>query len=236
MSRSDAAWPNEPGCCLNGVDNDVDLSPAADCLVQQGFAFAGRYLGGPCYPGVPLSRREARVLSRAGLRILSIYSGANTVATFSCGLQTPIAGVVDGVAAALLARCVGQPCGSAIYLDLEAGQTHPPFVWLSYVQGWAQTVRLLGYRAGVYSPPDQLALIRSQPWGGCHILYWVVQSLGDAVIRPAPCPCAVLDYASLLQYVLCVTTCDSPEIDFDSAQDLDGMWALDCGEADAGGV
>jgi peptidoglycan hydrolase-like protein with peptidoglycan-binding domain len=213
-----------PTACFNGVDNNVDLTGAASCLKASGYGFVGRYLGGPCYRGSVLTVAEATALSSAGLLLVSIYSGANTVATFSCGTQTLTQGELDGADAAAMAGRLGQPLGSAIYLDLQGGQVSPQSAWLAYVQGWTGAVAAAGYAPGVYSSPDQLTVIESQPWAGSKLLYWVALTHGQAPLVPAPCPSTVLAFASLWQYVLSTTVCGVAGMDIDSAQSSVGMW------------
>jgi peptidoglycan hydrolase-like protein with peptidoglycan-binding domain len=212
--------------CMNGVDNNVNLSGAGSCLKSSGYGFVGRYLGGPCYQGTVLTAVEAAALSGAGLLLVSLYSGANTVATFSCGTQTLAQGISDGGAAASLAKGIGQPAGSVIYLDLQADQVSPQSSWLAYVQGFAQGVSAGGYKPGVYSSPAQLSTIQSQPWAGTNLLYWVALTHGTGVITPAPCPSTVLSFATLWQYVLGTTVCGVAGMDIDSAQSAVGMWSV----------
>lgn len=217
--------PPPPLGCINGVDNNLNMSGAAACLVRQGYQFVLRYLGGPCYDGgVPLTRAEAVSLSAAGLLIGSIYSGANTLATFSCGTQDAAHGTTDGQQAVSQATALGQPTGSAIYLDLQGGQTSPQSAWLSYVQAWVAAVATGGYKPGVYSSPDQLSIIHAQSWTGSAILYWVAHSIGHSVVVPAPCPSTELSYAQLWQYVLSITVCGSTGVDIDSAENTDYLW------------
>ncbi len=216
----------ERASCFNGVDNNVDMSSAAPCLASQGYVFVGRYLGGPCYNFTPLTTEEAYSISQAGLLLFSIYVGANNVENLICGSQTYEQGLTDGQDAVNLAQNVGQPQGSAIYLDLQPGQLNPKHVWLGYVQSWAEAVAREGYIPGVYSSKHQLELLYDQAWCGDNILYWVTHQISDAVVTPAPCPSSFLPIASLWQYCLEVTVCDVPGCDIDSAQSTLGMWSL----------
>jgi hypothetical protein len=210
--------------CTNGLDNDVDLGGVAACIARSGYSFVARYLGGPCYPGTPLDATEARALAAAGLLLVSIYVGANTVRTFSCGTQTDAGGTTDGAAAVRLALGVGQPAGSAIYLDLQPDQVTAEDRWLGYVQHWAAAVAAGGFTPGLYSSADQLRTVFNQPWGGGALLYWVAASISDMPIFPAPCPAQELSFATLWQYVLEIPVCGVPGMDVDSAQSTTGMW------------
>lgn len=221
--------PPPPVACINGVDNNQDMAGITTCLLNQGYKFVLRYLGGPCYQGVVLTRTEAAALTAAGLLIGSIYSGANQVAAFTCGVQNTAHGTADGEDAATQAGAVGQPAGTAIYLDLQGDQTSPESAWLAYVEAWVAAVAAAGYPPGVYSSPTQLGIIHSQPWAGSAILYWVAHSIGESMVVPAPCPSSELSYAQLWQYVLSVTVCGQTGVDIDSAENTEGLWSLAAG-------
>lgn len=212
--------------CLNGVDNDVDLSAVGPCLKQHGYSFVGRYLGGPCYQFTALSLREAQALSAAGLWLVSIYVGANAVRRFSCGIQSVEQGRHDGQEAAALAQQVSQPRHTAIYLNLEPQQVTPLETWLTYVDTWIQTVADSGYVPGVYSSTSQLKRIHELVGVNAAVLYWVTGGRIKAPHTPPPCPQEFLSFAHLWQYVHQVSVCDIPGMDIDSAANPLGMWSL----------
>ncbi|MCY0898310.1 MAG: DUF1906 domain-containing protein [Firmicutes bacterium] len=219
-------WPTVRPSCLNGVDNNLDLGAAATCLATKGYRFVGRYLGGPCYPGVVLSTVEAVQLSQAGLAIVSLYSGANVVRAFRCGVQSSEAGSRDGLNAVNQAVKLRQPPHSAIFLDLQGNQISPPADWLNYIKGWVQAVQQNQYQPGIYSSPSQLLTIEAEPWAGSSLLYWVAKEYADTEVIPPPCPTVVLPFAAIWQYALSVTVCGSPGADIDSAVSTDFMWSL----------
>ncbi len=217
--------PPPPTGCSNGVDNNADLSGVATCLKSEGYTFVLRYLGGPCYTGVKLTKSEAAALTGAGLLVGTIYVGANAVAAFRCGTQTLAQGRSDGAAAAALATAVGQPAGAAIYLDLQGDQVSPQAAWLAYVQGWTGAVAAAGFRPGVYSSPEQLTVIDRQPWAGAVLLYWVARYITVGPIVPPPCPTTELAFATLWQYADGTTICGVPGMDLDSLQNMAGLWS-----------
>ncbi|MBX5466360.1 MAG: cell wall-binding repeat-containing protein [Firmicutes bacterium] len=213
---------------LNGLDADQSLVPAAAAgQIGPGtpYRFAARYLGGPCYRSTPLTAREAAALKADGLLLVSLYSGANRVPGEAvCGVQTQAQGTVDGERAVALAEGVGQPPGTAIYLDLEPYQTGTQ--WLGYVEGWTEAVAAQGYLPGVYSGPHQLQTIASQPWGENHVLYWVTAWNYAGVQVPPPDPTQILPEATLWQYAGDVPgpTGITDTVDLDAAQGTVGMW------------
>jgi hypothetical protein len=212
--------------CLNGLDTDVNLSSEASCMwMTETYSFVARYLGGPCYPGQPLTLSEAQTLSKNGFYIVSIYSGANYVPTagINCGVQTYAQGQADAIQAVNLAQSVNQPLNTTIYLDIEANQGNSN--WLSYAQGWTGKLASLGYLPGVYSSPSQLNTLFKQSWAGPNLLYWVAHWKFSGVQTPAPCPSSELSYAQLWQYVGNNTVCGTA-VDIDSSQSTKGMWRL----------
>ncbi|MCL6561854.1 MAG: cell wall-binding repeat-containing protein [Firmicutes bacterium] len=213
---------------LTGMDADQSLLPALRAgQIGPGtpYQFVARYLGGPCYRSTPLSAAEANALHSAGLRLITIYSGANHVPGEAvCGTQTQSQGTLDGQRAVTEAQQVGQPPGTAIYLDLEPFQTGSQ--WLAYVQGWTTAVAAQGYLPGVYSGPIQLQTIASQPWGGSRVLYWVTQWNYGGLREPPPNPTSQMPLATLWQYAGNVPgpTGITDTVDLDSATSATGMW------------
>ncbi|CAA7601966.1 Glycoside hydrolase superfamily [Acididesulfobacillus acetoxydans] len=211
--------------CINGLDADSDLSLEVSSIrTSTPYRFVGRYLGGPCYPGKPLSESEASTLSNAGFWIVSIYSGANHTDTIHGGTQSYAQGQKDGQQAVLLAGEVRQPVKSAIYLDLEAQQLNQNH-YVSYVKGWVRAVRADGYIPGVYSSVAQLQTILRESWAGTSILYWDAHWLYSGVQTPAPCPSKDLSYAQVWQYAKHTLVCKKT-VDIDTAKNTDGMWRI----------
>lgn len=210
--------------CRNGLDAASDLSSQASCLWNHTpYSFVARYLGGPCYIYAQLTSSEAKTLSNAGFHIVSIYVGAHNTRSIQCGTQTQSQGQKDGQDAVKLAHNVGQPSGTAIYLDLEAGQLNSDY--LGYTKAWADEVSRLGYRPAVYSSQAQLQTIHNQSWGGNRLLYWVAHYVYKGVRVPAPCPSNEWNHAQMWQYATGGTECGIT-VDYDSAEDFKGMWKL----------
>jgi len=211
--------------CENGFDSDSDLSSEASSMQKNThYQFVARYLGGPCYPGKPLSASEASTLSNSGFWIISIYSGVNYTNNLHGGTQSYVQGQKDGRQAISLARGVRQPVKSAIYLDLEAGQLNQNN-FLSYVRGWVSAISSVGYIPGVYSSAAQLDAIHRQLWAGNSLLYWDAHWVYSGIKTPAPRPSNDLSYAQVWQYVKQRTVCSKPA-DIDSAKNLYGMWKI----------
>ena len=89
-----------------------------------GFSFAGRYLVPASYSKA-LTYNEAKIISDAGLRILSVYETTASRAT-----EGAAAGSYDGTIAANLAREIGMPTNAVIYfaVDFDAGSRNFPSI------------------------------------------------------------------------------------------------------------
>lgn len=210
---------------LNGLDTNYDLTSIA-VGNKTPYQFTARYLGGVCYPASPkLTADEVRAIHATGAKLISIYSGANNVPGAAvCGHQTAADGTANGLRAAKLAQNVGQPTGSAIYLDMEPLQSGSQ--WVTYVKAWSAAVASQGYLPGIYSGPLQLARIDRQTWGGSKILYWVTQWNYRRIVNPPPDPTTQLGFATLWQYAGDVQGPSGlpGSVDFDSALGTRGMW------------
>ena len=155
---------------MRGVDAARSLGPIAAGLVAQGYGFAGRYYS---YDRAKnLGPSEAWALSRAGLKIVSVWEAQGDCATAFTAAQ----GARDAREALRLAQELGQPEGSAIYfaVDFDASEIQiddrvsPYFAALRGVIGGA-------YRVGVYGSGLVLAALR-----GRHLaeFCWLAQSRG----------------------------------------------------------
>lgn len=127
------------GAFVRGFDADQDCSRVGALAVQRGCAFVCRYLKN-------MSVAEAHALSRAGLKIVTIWE-----TTAERALGGPAAGTADGKAAQTHALQNGQPRGSAIYAtaDFDVTPTQE-----SSVYGYFSAFRAaLGrdYKLGVYA-------------------------------------------------------------------------------------
>lgn len=221
--------------CVNGVDFDKDLSSIASCLKDKDFAFAARYLDGPCYPSGSdvLTKDEAKTLSDNGLYIVSIYSGANNYQAGSkhvvCGTQTESQGKQDAQASISLAGKVGQPSNTDIYLDIEANEVGD--AWIDYVHGFVTELKSDGkYNPGVYSQPSQLKVLHSESWAGESIKYWNAEASKQEIQPKGTCPSeSSISYADIWQYNIPeagpIKTCGIV-MDYDCAKGTKGMWKL----------
>ena len=90
-----------------GFDADQDCSGVADAAVAAGAGFVCRYLKN-------LTLGEAKALSAAGLKIVSIFESTAERARGGAA-----AGATDGARAFLQASALGQPQGSAIYATAD---------------------------------------------------------------------------------------------------------------------
>ena len=121
-----------------GFDADQDCSSVADLAVKRGAAFCARYLKN-------LSAHEAMALSKAGLKIVSIFE-----TTAKRALMGAAAGTEDGTTALDQAAALLQPQGSAIYATADFDeQTPQDQAMLAYFQAFK--VALSGNaKLGVY--------------------------------------------------------------------------------------
>lgn len=138
---------------IPGVDLATPLTDeTARALRAAGYQWVARYLvpDRPAYRWKRLTRAEAEAISRAGLRIVSVWE---------LTARRPIGGApvgeADGRAAAEEARALGQSPGSAVYLavDFDAQSGDRPRV-LDYLRAAAGPLRAAGYRPGVYGSYD----------------------------------------------------------------------------------
>lgn len=129
----------------NGIDCSAHITKSvADKLVALGHTFAARYLVPSVYSKW-LSPDEAKVISDAGLDILSVFE-----TTASRCLSGAGGGRTDGAIAARCAKAVKQPEGSAIYfaVDFDVTQGVQYDKIAEYLKGCAETIG--NYAIGVY--------------------------------------------------------------------------------------
>lgn len=128
-----------------GTDCATPLTlDTAKMLAAAGHQFAARYLVPPAYAWKRLTREEAEAITKAGMRIVSVYeTSANRPAGGAA------AGRADGAAAFREAQAIGQPLGSAIYyaVDYDAKPQDYDAIQAYLSAAASQTP---GYAAGVY--------------------------------------------------------------------------------------
>jgi len=137
---------------ISGVDASVSCTPIATRLQSTGRRFVCRYYansGRKC-----LTAEEAKVLSKAGLRIVVVWEdGRPTKAAYFSYAK----GVDDGTSAYHDAMSLGQPPGTAIYfaVDYDSSQDEIAGVISDYFRGIADGFSTIsqgspGYVIGVY--------------------------------------------------------------------------------------
>lgn len=132
---------------LKGFDTAADMGRHALALRRRGYDFVMR-----CYsrdPARNLGPNEARQLCDAGLRIGAVWEHGATHAAYFSRQQ----GLLDGGDALRLARAVGQPAGSAIYIAIghDATREEVDGPIRAYFTGIRATLGgAAGYRVGVY--------------------------------------------------------------------------------------
>lgn len=101
---------------MDGLSTSRNCESMGDCLVQAGMQFVIRYHSRTTKLSEKrLSPREAALLSRAGLDLVTVYQD-NARAPEDFGLAR---GLLDGRSAFAFASQVGQPPGSAIYFAVD---------------------------------------------------------------------------------------------------------------------
>jgi hypothetical protein len=129
-----------------GLDYTVQTTPElAKAFVSEGIAFVCRYLVPERYSWKRLTKQEAKVISEAGLNIVSVFE--STANRPKSGAE---AGKADGITALAEAKIVGQPQGSAIYfaVDYDAQPIDYPAIE-AYLK--AAQAQIPGYHVGVYA-------------------------------------------------------------------------------------
>src|SRR5690349_4223978 len=101
---------------LNGIDSSTPCTAASiKCLTGSAIKFVGRYFSRTTTTDKKLTRPEALLISKAGLRIVSLYEDGPTKISYF----TAARGGLDAKGAIDQATTVGQPNGSAIYFTVD---------------------------------------------------------------------------------------------------------------------
>lgn len=195
-----------------GLDSATDLSPKAKELVDLGYTWVARYLFEPGTSSFKdaLSADEARVLTDAGLFVVSIWeSGRPTSASyFTIGKGTK-----DATHAAAQAKTVGQPHGTPIYFAVDYDAAPADIV--GYFKEINSALRGTGYLVGCYGPGRVLQYLHSR---GLLTHEWLPQSCGWAGYL------AELSIASIVQGKETVVL--GRDVDFDVSNGIGGGWKL----------
>lgn len=131
-----------------GLSTNRNCETFGDCLVQAGRQFVVRYHSArTVQPQKRLSPREAALLARAGLDLVTVYQDrARETADFGRAR-----GLEDGRAAFAFAGQVGQPPGSAVYfaVDTDFSKSQIASVVLPYFEAVREALAPV-YRVGIY--------------------------------------------------------------------------------------
>lgn len=127
-----------------GFDSANPLTPSLAALfVSQGYSFVGRYLAPEC-SWKRLTVDEARIINEAGLYIVSFFERYQDRAR-----EGAPAGAEDGETTFQLAKEVGQPEGTTIYLPADYNAGPEDFDAIeAYMRAADQ--QMPGYELGVY--------------------------------------------------------------------------------------
>lgn len=130
---------------VNAIDRGARFSAAeVDKLKNAGIKYAGRYIG-RASSWKTLQPDEVSALTRAGIKIISIYETNPVKVSYFTAEQ----GKSDAVVAEAAAKAIGQPAGTPIYfaVDYDAGLND--FAPLRKYFG-AVRAALRAYKVGVY--------------------------------------------------------------------------------------
>ncbi|MDF2958389.1 MAG: hypothetical protein K0S39_124 [Paenibacillus sp.] len=170
-----------------------------------GYEFVCRYL-------VPtgakrLTSNEARVISNAGLQIVSVFE---TTAERALGGRT--AGLADGSAALQVAAQIGQPEGSTIYfaVDFDATPAQMPTV-IEYVRAASEATP--EYNTGVYG---SYAVVQAASASGACSRFWQTYAWSRGQQAAA---------ANIYQYQNNITV-NGILVDLDESYGNEGWWSL----------
>lgn len=200
---------------IRGIDCSAPVTmEAARILAAEGYAFVGRYLVPESYSKA-LTRREAEIISDAGLRILSVWE--TTAARMRGGAA---AGWEDGARALDRAWELEIPRDSILYFaaDFEAVRDDLPAI-----QAYIQEVKaeiLPYYRAGIYGSYRVIEAMRGTVSGLWQCVAWSGGKISDDLTVyqaqwQGTAECRAL--AAMLGFAVDINTCP----DMDRA----GMWS-----------
>lgn len=154
-----------------GLDSAMDLTLAAPALKASGYAFVGRYVidqEDSHRPGKALTTVEAEAISRAGLRIVSLYETNPTHASYFDRDQ----GDYDGARAFHnMENELGAPNGTPVYFTVDCDVA--PAVVIPYFQA-----------IGMYAPASVVgvyssgAVCQALVDAGLVTYTWLAQSTG----------------------------------------------------------
>ena len=172
----------------DGLSTNRNCETMGGCLLQAGKAFVVRYHAShTLQPQKRLTPREAALLARAGVDIVTVYQDrATQAADFSLAR-----GEQDGRAAFTFASQVGQPPGSAIYFAVDADMSTAQVnnAVLPYFRGVRAGLAAMAagaggttpFRVGVYGSGRVCQRVKENH--ALAELSWLAQSMGWADSR-----------------------------------------------------
>lgn len=159
-----------------GFDANRDLSPFANCLLQEGYNFVCRYYN-INNPSKNLTYAEANFLSSVGLDIVAVWENGFPTSSSYFSEQK---GIYDGTAAYQYASLtILQPKKTPIYfaVDYDASEVEIDGAITAYFTGISKAFKQLGsdYTIGVYGSGLVCRKIKNE---GVASHSWLAQSTG----------------------------------------------------------
>lgn len=147
-----------------GIDKATPITAAqAKTLAVAGYSFAARYLVPPSYAWKRMTADEAKLISAAGMQIVSVYE-----TTANRAANGADAGRNDGAAAYAEALAIGQPKGTAIYFAVDYDAQPKDYDGIeAYLRAAAK--QLTGYEVGVYG---SYAVVEEMARRGACTHFW----------------------------------------------------------------
>ena len=158
-----------------GFDTAIRLAGSAGCLVDAGYAFAGRYYN-INNPAKNLTLNEAKVLCAAGLSLIAIWENGYPT---SAGYFSHDQGVKDGTAAFQYgSQTIGQPGFTPIYFTVDYDATPDDLngVITDYFKGIQDGFNAAGsnYLIGVYGSGLTCQTLQN---ANLAAKYWLAQAM-----------------------------------------------------------
>ncbi|MET9297668.1 glycoside hydrolase domain-containing protein [Streptomyces sp. NPDC003077] len=212
-ARSARAAAATPTTGFTGRAFDACTAPSnaamADWRADSPYGGVGIYIGGPtrvcAQPNLTASWVQTQ--TRAGWHLLPIYAG--TQAKNIPDSNTAAQGRAAADKAVELAGDLGFAPGTVLYHDMEAYSPTYRTNVLTYLSGWTERVRQLGYRSGVYSSSDSgikdLASVYNSSTYARPDVVWTALWNGRADVNDPNLPAGYWSNARVHQYAGNVT-------------------------------
>lgn len=144
-----------------GIDRAVPFTKmkSLELLKKYNYTFIGRYLSQSAWKA--LTPKEAKLISDAGLYIVSVYQDSNNKDSYF----TTQRGKADAYRAVQYASKLVQPTGTPIYfaVDYDAGASSRSLARVyAYFAAVIPIVESWGYDVGVYGSHDVCKLVRNK--------------------------------------------------------------------------